>query len=158
MESKNVAKMLDSDINIKGDVYKIGQIKHEYEEYANSGVSTDEYNSLTVKQFMSYYKVDRLKELGVISDKMVETLKDMLDNYYELNKQVAEINYYECMNDVDKEEEKSKIYYKINILEKELESYHLIQPIHADYLTDYIDLEIEHETNGKVRARTRKNK
>ena len=156
MESKNVAKMLDSDINIKGDVYKIGQIKHEYEEYANSGVSTDEYNSLTVKQFMSYYKVDRLKELGVISDKMAETLKDMLDNYYELNKQVAEINYYECMNDVDKEEEKSKIYYKINILEKELEGYHLIQPIHADYLTDYIDLEIEHETNGKVRARKNK--
>ena len=124
MESKNVAKMLDSDINIKGDVYKIGQIKHEYEEYANSGVSTDEYNSLTVKQFMSYYKVDRLKELGIISDKMAETLKDMLDNYYELNKQVAEINYYECMNDVDKEEEKSKIYYKINILEKNISNKH----------------------------------
>lgn len=131
-----VLDLINSELNIGFLEKKIGDARWEYERYAPVEI-TSRYDNYTILDYLVLYKINRMFQLGKIS----ESQRDLLTNLFNIKRQL-EKKFYGS----------NAIYDKITEIEQELAKFGLI-PVDGEdefRIEDIIDKLIMASDYGNV--------
>lgn len=91
LEEGNIFDLINSELNIGFLEKKIGDARYKYERYVPVEI-TNEYDNYTILDYLVLYKINRMFQLGKIS----ESQRDLLINLFNL-KMELEKKYNDCL-------------------------------------------------------------
>jgi len=144
MENEDIILQLLNDyLKAEMEVKNIGDIRYR------TPIDIYEYDKYKLEEFLIIYKIKRLAELGIISEKMATLLRELYDSKIEIEKQIGEEQLF-----VSNEEENEykiflqKLEEKVQLIDITLNKYNL-NPDKFD-LINIIDMIIKNQKYDKI--------
>ena len=116
--------------------------------YISKGIGS-EYGNYTIEHFLILYKLSRMEELGVVSEKIANDLKEILDIKTKVGIMIGEEAKKELYIESYKSADLPKLHEMSGIINDHLKNYHLT--IDDISLVDMIDAIIKEENNINIK-------
>lgn len=108
-----------------------------------------EYNDYTIENFLILYKINRMEELGVVSEKIASNLKEILDIKTKVGAMIGEETKKELYIQSYKSPDLPKLHKMAEVINNHLKNYHLT--IDDISLVDMIDAGIKEENSITIK-------
>lgn len=112
--------------------------------YFSKGIGS-EYDDYTIEHFLLLYKLSRMEEIGVVSEKIARDLKEIIDIKTKVGTMIGEEAKKELYIESYKSSDLPKLHKMAEAINNHLKNYHLT--IDDISLVDMIDLSIKEENN-----------
>ncbi len=94
--NEEIIKFVEDCISIELTEEKIGDLKRLFVHYVPVS-NIDQYNHLTIAQYIIYFKIERMEKLKLIPRKVRDELIELYDKYLEIGEQIGEEAYKEMV-------------------------------------------------------------
>lgn len=123
-DESEIIKFIEDCISARMSTETIGDLKWNFAHYV-SVPNNKKYDHLTINQYITYYKINKLEELGLISSDIKDTLISKYTEYLEICKKIGKEAYREMTEEYYKSDCMEELYLTLNTLKEELLEYNL---------------------------------